>query len=148
MRRSAWFFLVGLALLLSAFTYAPYQLCTTGSYCASELHVKTPLCTGVPPTISSGFGTSPSVVANNGNCAFSINVGTGGTANSGVIAFPTAPNGWVLDCTDTTTQNATVYLTKQTASTTTTATVGNFDAAGAAGAWAASDVLQCNASMY
>ena len=100
------------------------------------------------PTISSGFGTSPSVVASNGTAAFTINVGTGGTANSGVIALPTASTGWRVACDDVTTQSSTVFLTKQTATSTTTATVGNFDAAGAAAAWVASNILVCNATAY
>lgn len=47
------------------------------------------------PTIASGFGTSPSIVASNGTAAFVINVGTGGTAASGVVAMPTASTGWL-----------------------------------------------------
>jgi hypothetical protein len=48
------------------------------------------------PTIASGFGTSPSVTAGSTPLAGSVNVGTGGTATSGVInwngtAFPSAP---------------------------------------------------------
>ena len=100
------------------------------------------------PTISSGFGTSPSIAANNGTAAFTINVGTGGTANSGVIGLPAATTGWSVHCADVTTQSATVFLTKQTATTTTTATIGNFDAAGAAAAWVASNILVCQASAY
>lgn len=100
------------------------------------------------PTISSGFGTSPSIVASNGTAAFTINVGTGGTANSGVIALPTATTGWAVACADVTTQSATVYLTKQTAFSTTTATIGNFDAAGAAAAWVASNILVCQATAF
>ena len=93
------------------------------------------------PTISSGFGTAPSVTAGKAY-AFRVNVGTGGTASSGVIALgTTATNGWNCTCTDVTTKSATVFLCKQTADTTTTATVTNYDAAGAAAAWAASDIL-------
>lgn len=100
------------------------------------------------PTISSGFGTNPSIVANNGTAAFTINVGTGGTANSGVIGLPAATTGWAVQCMNTSTNTATVFLTKQTATTTTTATIGNYDAAGAAAAWVASNVLVCSAIAY
>jgi hypothetical protein len=93
------------------------------------------------PAISSGFGTSPSVTANNGSAAFRINVGTGGTASSGVIGLPTAATGWNCYATDTTTNSASVFLTKQTASTTTTATIRNFNTSAAATAWTASDIL-------
>lgn len=47
------------------------------------------------PTISSGFGTNPSITANN-TAAFKITTGTGGTDYLGVITMPTAPNGWAF----------------------------------------------------
>ena len=100
------------------------------------------------PTISSGFGTSPSIVASNGTAAFTIDVGTGGTASTGVIGLPAATTGWAVQCMNTSTNTATVFLTKQTATTTTTATIGNYDAAGAAAAWVASNVLVCSATAY
>jgi hypothetical protein len=100
------------------------------------------------PTISSGFGTSPSVVASNGTLSFEVNVGTGGSATSGVIGLPTATTGWHCDATDITTASSTVFLTKQTASSTTTATVGNFNTAGAAAAWVASDKLRVSCFAY
>jgi hypothetical protein len=103
---------------------------------------------GTAPTISSGFGTSPSVVANNGTAAFTINVGTGGTASTGVIGLPAATTGWHVQCQNTSTNTATVFITKQTGATTTTATIGNYDAAGAAAAWVASNVLLCSATGY
>jgi len=37
------------------------------------------------PTISSGFGTSPSITFNNGTAAFYVDVGSGGTASTGTI---------------------------------------------------------------
>ncbi len=133
-----------------------FELSTSASTCnnsaslqASNYYVaSTLLISGTAPTISSGFGTSPSVVNNNGTAAFTINVGTGGTATSGVIGLPTASHGWHVDCTDITNSNATVFVTKQTATTTTTATVGNFTNGGNAGAWTASDVLSCSAQGY
>ena len=106
------------------------------------------LISGTAPTISSGFGTSPSVSANNGTAAFRVNVGTGGTASSGVIGMPTAASGWNCFCTDITTNSATVSQCKQTASSTTTATVGNFTDLAVAAAWAASDVLSVSCYAY
>lgn len=100
------------------------------------------------PTISSGFGTSPTVPANNGTATFTINIGTGGTANSGVIGLPAATTGWFVHCNNLTANTATVFITKQTATTTTTATIGNYDAAGAAAAWTASNILVCSARAY
>src|SRR5882672_150581 len=106
------------------------------------------LCSAVAPTISSGFGSSPSIPNNNGTCSFTINVGTGGSATSGVIGLPTANVGWAVQCTDNTTTSATVFTTKQTATSATTATIGNFAAAGTAAAWTASDILSCMATAY
>jgi hypothetical protein len=106
------------------------------SYNATNL-----LVSSTGPTISSGFGVSPSIETNNGSAAFTLNVGTGGTATSGVIGLPTAASGWNCFCTDITTNSATVFSCKQTASSTTTATLGNFNTAAAAAAWTDSDVL-------
>jgi len=93
------------------------------------------------PTISSGFGTSPSVTQNAGYRSFSINVGTGGAASSGVIGLPAAAHGWSCAVADVTTPagNSTVQI----GSSTTTVTVTNFSrTTGLATAWPASDILQ------
>jgi hypothetical protein len=98
------------------------------------------------PTISSGFGTSPTVPSGSSSATFTVNVGTGGTANSGVILFATAaPTGWACTVTDQTNPGA--NKTVVSASTTTTATFSNYSqTTGLAAAWSASDVLvaQCN----
>ncbi len=94
------------------------------------------------PTISSGFGTSPSVSAGTNSASFRIDVGTGGAATTGVIGLPTATTGWNCFCSDITTTTATVDVCKQIGSgNTTTVTIGNFTSAGIAGAWVASDIL-------
>jgi hypothetical protein len=90
------------------------------------------------PTISSGFGTSPSIVSSNGPAAFLVNVGTGGVATSGVVGLPAAVTGWSCFANDRT--NNTV--TRQTATTTTSATFT------AAAAWAASDILNISCFGY
>lgn len=95
------------------------------------------------PTIGSGFGTSPSVVAGKAY-AFTVNVGTGGTATSGVITMPTASTGWICDVENQTATAANVgdARTVQIANTTTSVTVENQTiSTGAALAWTASDVL-------
>lgn len=84
------------------------------------------------PTVGSGFGTSPSVTAGSTPIAGSVNVGTGGTATSGVItfggtAFPSAP----FCVADTVTSNTTTRVTSTTTQLTLTTTV----------AWTASDVV-------
>jgi hypothetical protein len=90
---------------------------------------------GGTPTISSGFGTTPSVVKGKNPASFTVNVGTGGAATSGVIAFPwPATNGWVCSSND--------GKTFQSASTTTTATVN------VAVAWAASTVVGFQCAAY
>ncbi len=99
------------------------------------------------PTISSGFGTSPSIVANNGTFAFTINVGTGGTAQNGVIGLPTATTGWLVTVNNIT--NPASSVVAQTAVSTTSATIQNYArTTGLAAAWTASDVLQVKAMAY
>lgn len=94
------------------------------------------------PTISSGFGTSPTITAN-GATTFRINVGTGGTANGGVLTMPTATTGWncqfsVLNPTSTNILAENV----QTASTTTSVTISNeLISTGSATAWPASTII-------
>lgn len=118
-----------------------------GRVAATSYQAVALLMSNTAPTIASGFGTGPSVVSHNGTAAFRVNVGTGGVATSGVVTLPTASAGWSCAANNITTTNGTTFLTKQTANSTTSATFGNFDAAGASAAWAASDVLfiQCMA---
>lgn len=95
------------------------------------------------PTISSGFGTTPSVASGKAY-AFTVNVGTGGTASAGVIGMPTASNGWNCKVENQTgvAANRADQRTVQTASTTTTVSVQNQTiSTGAALAWTASDIL-------
>lgn len=115
---------------------------------ATQVQINAPIATstghilisGAAPTISSGFGTSPSILTNNGPASFSVNVGTGGAASTGVIGLPTATNGWTCWANDVTTPGT--NETKQTGSTTTTASFTNFNTTtGAATAWTASDTL-------
>lgn len=98
------------------------------------------------PTVSSGFGTSPTIPAGTTSAGFQVNVGTGGAASSGVIAFATAaPNGWACHAVDGT--NAATANTVATPTSTTTMTLTNYSrTTGALTAWAASDVLTvaCN----
>jgi hypothetical protein len=100
------------------------------------------------PTIGSGFGTSPTILATAGTAAFQVTVGTGGVATSGVVTMPTAINGWNCSCNDITTYSTTVFACRQTASTTTSVTIGNFNSSAVAAAWAASDVLRLQCTGY
>lgn len=102
------------------------------------LNVSTLLFGSTAPTISSGFGTSPSIASNNGTTTFRVNVGTGGTATTGTVGMPTASTGWncvVQDFTNNT-------VTRQTGGTTTSVVVT------AAAAWAASDILIFNCAAF
>ena len=97
------------------------------------------------PTIASGFGTSPSIVAAN-TAAFRIVVGSGGTDSLGTITFPAASTGWVCSVQNIT--NPLPYRTAQIAYGTTQVQVGNINPAGTSYiAWTAGDVLlfQCAA---
>jgi hypothetical protein len=117
---------------------------TTSVQTLSNVAIGRPLYSGSAPTISSGFGTSPSIANNNGSGAFQVNVGTGGVATSGVISTPiTATTGWICAV-----NNLTAALgnradnTVQTASSTTTITIQNqTKSTGAAVAWTASDIV-------
>jgi hypothetical protein len=102
------------------------------------------------PTISSGFGTSPSIVTPNGTAAFTINVGTGGVATSGVIGLVTAATGWNCFATDiTATSTHTALETEITASTTTSATLESQNrATGAATAWATGSIIRVSCFAY
>jgi hypothetical protein len=94
------------------------------------------------PTISSGFGTSATVPNNSGPTSFSINVGTGGSASSGVIGLPAAQHGWACFISDGgTTPTGQTEISGP--NTTTTVTVTNYSrTTGLAIAWTASEVLE------
>lgn len=99
----------------------------------------------IKPSIASGFGSSPSVVSGNSTAAFTVNVGTGGTAQNGVVALGSAPTGWACNADDITTPAT--NSTRMISSTATTATFQNYSrTTGLAAAWAASDILAitCN----
>jgi hypothetical protein len=98
------------------------------------------------PTIGSGFGTAPSILGSNTG-AFEVTVGSPGAA-TGVINFPTASHGWNCQCDDLTTTSATVFFTRQTASSTTSCTIGNFTNVPASGNWNNADKIRCTAAAY
>lgn len=101
------------------------------------------------PTIVSGFGTGAYVVSNGSSSAFLINVGTGGTASSGVIQFSkAAPNGWVVLVNNITTRSTTVFQTLSNPNSTSQCTLKNFNSSMVQTPWAAGDNLQCVAFNY
>lgn len=112
----------------------------------------TMLLSDTAPTISSGFGTSPTVPNPNGTAAFTVNVGTGGTATAGVIALsPAASNGWHCSVHNLTgqTNNVADQRTVQSGTSTTTATVENQTVStGLSAVWTASDILSLSCHAY
>ena len=118
--------------------YAPYN--------ASSLSIGNNLVASTTlPTISSGFGTGPTVTASNTFC-FKIVVGTGGAAN-GTISLPTATNGWLAFAADVT-SGSSLFL-QLTGSTATSVTFTSYSVTtGAAANMSAGDVILVNAMAY
>ena len=118
--------------------YAPYN--------ASSLSIGSNLVASTTlPTISSGFGTSPTIIANSTFC-FKIVVGTGGAAN-GTITLPTAPNGWLAFAADVT-SGSTLFL-QLTGSTATSVTFTSYSVTtGSAANMSAGDVVLVNCIAY
>jgi len=102
-----------------------------------------PLMSATAPTIASGFGTTPTIVNSNGTAAFSVNVGTGGTASSGILTFPAATTNW--NCAVVNQLSGAGTLTQQSAHTSTSVTLTNYTiATDVAVAWTASYVIELN----
>jgi len=102
------------------------------------------------PTISAGFGTTPSVTAGT-TAAFRLDVGTGGAASSGTIGLPTAMTGWNCEVENLTgtLANRADQRTLQISSTTTTAVVENQTiSTGAVLVWTASDILAVSCTAF
>lgn len=122
----------------------------TGIILPSAVHLSTAnvVLSGTAPSIASGFGTSPSRGQYNGTAAFKIDVGTGGTASSGVVTMPAAAQGWNCKVTpDGAPQAAAVTYSAPTS--TTSITLTNYTiATGAALAWTASTVLAVSCMGY
>lgn len=101
-----------------------------------------PIISSTAPTVTSA-GTGPSVAGTN-TAAFRVNVGTGGTATTIVMAMPTATTGWNCNAENLTGQaaNRANQQVVQQSSTTTAVTVQNQTiSTGAALAFTASDIV-------
>jgi hypothetical protein len=99
------------------------------------------------PAISSGFGAAPSIVAN-GTAAFMVNVGTN-PASNGIIRLPKAATGWncfAFDLTSPTMGGG--YYVKQTAGSTTSATLTGYNSSGSPTAWTANDILRISCFAF
>lgn len=95
------------------------------------------------PPIASGFGTG-ATISGVSTAGFQITVGTGGTASTGTLTMPSTPaNRWGCVANDVTTTSASVFLTKQTGTPSTTAvTLTNFSNAAVATPWTAGDLIE------
>jgi hypothetical protein len=151
MRRTTWIWMVGvfaiLAVLLAPVTHAQATFNRAISWAATG-HL---VFSDTAPTVASGFGTTPTIVASNGAVAFRVGVGTGGAASAGVITMPTATTGWVCHVDNLTARagNVADARTVQTATGTTSITVQNQTiSTGAALAWTASDNLLLLCAAY
>lgn len=80
------------------------------------------LASATAPTISAGCGTSPSIQSN-GTSVIALHVGTGGTATSCTLTFPTPTTGWV--CSVGNSVNGPNLITSASLSTATTVVVTN-----------------------
>lgn len=97
------------------------------------------------PVISSGFGTSPTILASS-TFVFKVVVGSGGAA-SGTITLPTAPNGWLGFAADVT--SGTALFLQLTGSTATSVTFTSYSiTTGLAANMTAGDVILVNAIAY
>lgn len=124
----------------------------SGNFAVStSLSSTTAIYNATAPTVLSGFGTSPTIPFANGTAGFTVNVGTGGVATSGVLTLNGTPtNGWACSVNNITAKAAhRADQTVQIASSTTSVTVENQTlSTGAAVAWGASDVLRLNCFGY
>jgi hypothetical protein len=103
------------------------------------------IATTTSPTISSGFGTSPTITALN-TMVFKVVVGSGGAA-SGTLTLPTAINGWLGFAADVTSGSA-IFL-QLTASSTTAVTFTSYSiTTGLAANMTAGDVILINCFAY
>lgn len=101
------------------------------------------LFSSTAPTIASGFGTTPSIVNSNGTASFAVNVGTGGTASSGILTLPAATTNW--NCAVINSLSGAGTLTQQSAHTSTSVTLTNYTiSTDVAVAWTASYVIELN----
>lgn len=112
----------------------------------TSLAVTNIVMSATAPTATT-FCTSPSIAANNGTAAFTINVGTSCATSTGTLTMPAATTGWVCDFHDVTTPAS--YKPDQTGGTTTTVTLTNYTrTTGVAANWVASSVIRAQCSAY
>jgi hypothetical protein len=94
------------------------------------------------PTIAGAGcgGSAASIADNNGPASFAINVGTAPTSAGCAVTLPAATTAWNCWANDITTNSTSVFLVKQTARSTTGATLVNFSDVAVATAPTANDI--------
>lgn len=102
------------------------------------------------PTVTSA-GTSPSISSSNGSATFAVNVGTGGTATTIVLAMPAATTGWnaiAENITGTAANRADARMVVQSSTTTSLTLQYQTVSTGVAKAFTASDIVSVIAFAY
>lgn len=122
---------------------------TSGGFAPSGTHVT--LIQNTAPTIAAGGcgGAAASIPNNNGPAAFTINVGTTPGSACTFTLPSVGTTDYVCNASDLTTATTSVFFQKQTgAASANSATITNFNTAGAATAFGASDVLRVSCFSY
>lgn len=86
-------------------------------------------------------GSGASISTNNGPASFTVNVGASPSAKCTITLPIAAATGWNCTASDLTTSSTNVFLEKQTGTTTTTATITNFNDVAVASNFVAGDTL-------
>lgn len=134
-------------------TYASFDLSADvvtfgGTVATAQYNVAARLAISPTAPTVSGFCTSPTVPANNGTAAFTIQPGTiCAGISTGTITLPAATTAWACTIQNVTTPAS--YVIGQTGGTTTTATITNYSrTTGLAIAWNDSDVHRVSCMAY
>ncbi len=115
----------------------------------SSINIETQLVdSGTNPSIASGFGSSPTCTRCNNTAAMEINVGTGGSASSGVVTMPSALTRWACDVNPSGAPQAGAVMYAATTSTT-SITITNYTVAtGIALAWPSGAIITVSCRAY
>ncbi len=122
-------------------TYLDGNKISTSEFDLNDGQTSKLLLTSVAPTISEGFGLGSSITASNGPSSFTITIGTGGTAGSGIVNLEPVADAWNCWCNDMTTTTATVFMCKQTSTSSSRVSLGNFSNQGTPAPWRVGDTL-------
>lgn len=95
------------------------------------------------PTIANGFCSGAAIANASGTLVFDVRVGTSCSGSTGTLTMPTAAaHGWVCSANDVTTTTPDTYLTKETATTTSTVTFTVYSDVSNVSSWEDNDDIQ------